>query len=79
MNDEFQQALKAEDLDVVRNVPKADLHNHGAAGADPVSVGAILGRSFAPLAHKLTSMDEMHAWASENLGNLCTGCNAATV
>jgi adenosine deaminase len=69
MNDAFQQALRAEDLDVIRKVPKADLHNHGLAGADPASVGAILGRSFAPLAHKLTSMDEMHAWASENLGD----------
>jgi len=29
MNEGFQQALKAEDLDAIRSFPKADLHNHG--------------------------------------------------
>src|SRR5262249_42680157 len=69
MNEAFQRALKAEDLESIRKVPKTDLHNHGVAGADPASVEAILGRRFAPLDHKLTSMGEMHAWASENLGD----------
>jgi hypothetical protein len=70
MNEAFQQALKAQDLEVIRKVPKTDLHNHGVAGADPASVEEILGRRFAPLDHKLRSMAEMHAWASENLGNI---------
>jgi hypothetical protein len=69
MNEAFQRAIKAEDLESIRKVPKTDLHNHGVAGADPASVEAILGRRFAPLDHKLTSMREMHAWASENLGD----------
>lgn len=69
MNEAFQQGLKAADLETIRKVPKADLHNHGVAGADPASVEAILGRRFAPLDHKLTSMEEMHCWASENLGD----------
>jgi adenosine deaminase len=69
MNEAFQQALKARDLESIRKVPKTDLHNHGVAGADPASVEAILGRRFAPLDHKLASMDEMHAWASDNLGD----------
>ena len=70
MNEAFQQALKSEDLESVRKVPKTDLHNHGVAGADPASVEAILGRRFAPLDHRLTSMDEMHAWAKDNFGAL---------
>lgn len=70
MNEAFQQALKGDDLESIRQVPKADLHNHGVAGADAASVEAILGRRFAPLDHKLTSMDEMHAWAKENFGDL---------
>jgi hypothetical protein len=32
MNEEFQQALRAGDLDPIRRCPKADLHNHGWAG-----------------------------------------------
>jgi adenosine deaminase len=69
MNEVFQQALRAGDLEAIRRVPKADLHNHGWAGADPDLVGAILGRRIDPIDHKLTSMDEMHSWASENFGN----------
>jgi adenosine deaminase len=66
MNEAFQQALRAGDLDTIRRCPKADLHNHGWAGADPESVAAILGRRVAPLDHKLSSMDEMHHWAAEH-------------
>jgi adenosine deaminase len=69
MNEEFQQALKANDLDAIRRCPKADLHNHGWAGADPAAVGAILGRRIIPLDHKLTSMKEMHDWAGDHFGN----------
>jgi adenosine deaminase len=69
MNEEFQHALKAEDLDALRRFPKADLHNHGWAGADPASVAAILGTKCAPLDRRLTSMAEMHAWAADHFGN----------
>jgi adenosine deaminase len=69
MNDAFQQALKARDLDAIRKCPKSDLHNHGWAGAEPALVAAILGNNSAPLDHKLTSMDEMHACAGEHFGN----------
>jgi hypothetical protein len=69
MNKDFQRALKAHDLEAIRRFPKADLHNHGWAGADPASVGAILGRRIVPLNHKLTSMKEMHDWAGEYFGN----------
>jgi adenosine deaminase len=70
MNEAFQQALRAEDLDAIRRCSKTDLHNHGWAGADPASVEKILGRRVAPLDHKLASMNEMHAWAGENLGDI---------
>ena len=69
MNEAFQQALRAEDLDAIRLCPKSDLHNHGWAGADPASVAAILGTTCEPLDHKLASMDEMHAWVGEHFGN----------
>jgi len=73
MNEAFQQALKGEDLESIRNIPKTDLHNHGVAGADPASVEEILGRRFAPLDHKLTSMAEMHAWASDSIRSSVLG------
>jgi hypothetical protein len=58
MNQVSQRALKGDDLESVRKVPKADLHNHGVAGADAASVEAILGRWFAPLDHKLASKEK---------------------
>ena len=70
MSEEFQRALRAGDLEAIRKCPKADLHNHGWAGADPASMEAIIGRKVAPLDRKLTSMDEMHAWAGEHFGNI---------
>ncbi len=70
MNEKFQQALKAGDLDAIRRCPKSDLHNHGWAGADPAAAGAILGRTCAPLDHKLASMNEMHAWAGDHFGKV---------
>jgi adenosine deaminase len=72
MNERFQQALRAEDLDAIRLCPKSDLHNHGWAGADPAAVAAILGSKYAVLDRRLSSMAEMHAWARENLGNVDT-------
>jgi adenosine deaminase len=70
MNEEFQQALRAGDLEGIRRVPKSDLHNHGWAGADPAAVGEILGRRINPIDHKLASMDEMHSWAGKNFGKV---------
>jgi hypothetical protein len=69
MNEAFQRALRTEDFESIRKIPKTELSNHGLAGADAASVEEILGRRFAPLGHRLTSMDVMHAWASENLGD----------
>jgi hypothetical protein len=69
VNEEFQRALRAGDLDAIRRCPKADLHNHGWAGATPASVGKILGRIISPIDRKLASMDEMHAWNREHFGN----------
>jgi adenosine deaminase len=69
MNEAFRQALVAEDLAAVRRCPKADLHNHGWAGAAPDSVEAILGKRYAALDRKLGSIEAMHAWVSEHLGN----------
>jgi hypothetical protein len=66
MNESFQQALRAEDLELVRTF-KADLHSHGRDGDDPLSAERIIGRKFRPLDRKLFSMEEMHAWARENL------------
>jgi adenosine deaminase len=69
MKGTFQQALRAGDLEAIRRCPKADLHNHGWAGAEPEAVAGILGTECAILDRRLTSMAEMHAWAAAHFGN----------
>jgi len=68
MNEEFQKALRAGDLEAIRQCPKSDLHNHGWAGAKPEAVGAILGRRIVAIDRRLNSMEEMHGWAGAKFG-----------
>ena len=73
MTSPFEAALQREDLDAIRRCPKADLHTHGWANADREYVFEKTGRDIAPIATPLASMDDMHAWAKANLGDLFEG------
>jgi adenosine deaminase len=70
MNQTFQEALRAGDLDAIRRFAKSDLHNHLAGGGNPAWVSAKTGVRMDALDHKLASMAEMHAWADEHLARL---------
>jgi adenosine deaminase len=70
MNQTFQEALRAGDLDTIRRFPKSDLHNHLVGGGNPAYVSAATNITLDALERKLTSMAEMHAWAEEHLGHL---------
>ena len=61
----FQDALARRDLAAMRRCPKSDLHNH--LGGDPDYAFARTGRRIVPLDHRLSSIEEMHQWAGENL------------
>jgi adenosine deaminase len=73
MTSDFQTALEADDLDGIRRAPKADLHTHGYLGADRAYVRAKTGRDIQPLSAPLASMDAMHAWVGDNIGDLFAG------
>jgi hypothetical protein len=68
MDEAFQVALRAEDLDAIRLCPKSDLHNHALLGGDPAFVHAATGRKIGALDHPLSSMAEMHAWVDRLIG-----------
>jgi adenosine deaminase len=59
----FHDALARGDLQAVRACPKADLHTHGFAKADPDYIREKTGRDIVPVETPLKSMDAMHEWA----------------
>jgi hypothetical protein len=66
----FADALAAGDLDALRRAPKADLHNHAILGGDRAFLFARTGRRIARLEQPLADMGAMHAWVSDNVGDL---------
>lgn len=65
----FTEALKNENMEAVRQCPKADLHNHFVLGGSRKYLLEQTGRDIRPITEPLHSMDEMHAWNAQNIGN----------
>lgn len=63
----FIKALKAADLQSLRTVPKADLHNHFVLGGNRDYIYDKTGIDIQPLKAPLHSMSEMHEWVSSNV------------
>jgi Adenosine deaminase len=66
---DFAAALVRGDLEAVRACSKADLHTH-CAKVDRDYLRQKTGRDIQPITTPLRSMDEMHAWAKANIGDL---------
>jgi adenosine deaminase len=73
MDSAFQIALKAGDIAGLRACPKADRHVHGIGGGNREYLRARTGRDVAPMDRVLTSMADMHTWASASFGDLFDG------
>jgi hypothetical protein len=69
----FQDALTARSVDVLRLIPKSDLHNHAYAGGNRAWVLRATGHDVAPLDRPLASMAEMHAWIDRHLAPIFAG------
>lgn len=66
---EFIFALKNNDLSAVRNIPKADLHNHFVLGGSRDYIRKKTGYDIWPVKTVLHSMEDMHKWSNENIGS----------
>lgn len=64
----FVKALKNNDLMTIRKVPKADLHNHFVLGGNRRYIERRTGYKIEPIKSVLQSMNEMHTWGNENIG-----------
>ena len=64
----FTDALKQRNLEKIRVFPKSDLHNHFVLGGSRQYLHKMTGIKIEPVKTPILSMDEMHAWNRENLG-----------
>lgn len=64
----FIQALKNRDLEALRKIPKADLHNHFVLGGCRTFIKEKTGIDIVPYKGVMHSMEEMHKWNDQNLG-----------
>jgi adenosine deaminase len=73
MASDFVEALERCDLSALRLCPKADLHIHAIGGGDRAFLRERTGVDIAPVAGRLSSMAEMHAFADERLAPVLSG------
>lgn len=68
MVESFIDALEQRNLERIREFPKSDLHNHFVLGGSRQYLYKKTGLRIEPVKSTLSSMDEMHVWNRENLG-----------
>ena len=66
---DFIDALKQNDLATIRRCPKADLHNHFVLGGSRQYLLKHTDKDIQPINKPIHSMDEMHAWNHQNMGD----------
>lgn len=67
---QFIEALKTKNLDLLVKIPKSDLHNHYCFGGNRDYVYKKTSKLIQVLSHVLQSMEEMHQWVGQNIGEL---------
>ncbi len=65
----FIEALIKKDLDAIRVIPKADLHNHYSLGGNRKYIRDLVGIDIPFLEGVLQSMQDMHDWNTKYIGN----------
>lgn len=65
----FIDALKSEDIENIRKIPKADLHNHFVLGGSREYISQKTGHIIKPITGPLASMHEMDEWNGKYIGD----------
>lgn len=71
---DFIKALEENDLDLLRKVPKADLHNHFVLGGNREYIYEKTGFKIDCITKPLASMNQMHEWNGEYIGERFNSC-----
>lgn len=61
----FKNALKENDLNAIRKIPKSDLHNHLVLGGNREYIFEKTGIKIEPMNGIISSMEEMHKWGKK--------------
>ena len=64
----FICALEQRNLEEIRKYPKSDLHNHFVLGGNRRFIYQATCKKIEPIAHPLSSMDEMNQWSQKYIG-----------
>lgn len=65
----FIVGLEQHDFNILRNCPKADLHNHFALGGSRSYIKEITGIDIRPIDRPLSSMNQMDSWSRKYIGS----------
>lgn len=65
----FVDALKSENIDIIRSFPKTDFHNHFVLGGSREFIFQNTGYDIKPISEPLHSMSEMDSWSAKYIGN----------
>lgn len=66
----FIDELKKENIGGIRKFPKADLHNHFVLGGSRKYLREQIGENIQAIKEPLHSMNDMHAWNEQNIGQI---------
>ncbi len=61
----FIEALRNSDLQIIKSIPKSDLHNHSLLGGNIKDVSKIMAKELFALKKKVNSVKEMAAWTMD--------------
>jgi adenosine deaminase len=64
----FIEALQTRNLDAIRKIPKADLHNHFSLGGNREYIRKLTGIDIPSCDSVLSSMQDMHDWNAKYIG-----------
>ena len=67
-SEQFMEALKNQDIDALKQIPKADLHNHFVLGGNRHYIEKMTGISIPFHQGILSSMQDMHDWNHKYIG-----------
>lgn len=73
MIDNFIEALSNNDLDMMKQIPKSDLHNHSARGGNIKYIEDWIGKSIPRPTSKFNSLHDMQQWNNLNINPIFRG------
>ena len=69
----FIEALETNNRELMRRIPKTELHTHTGLNGNREFLYKKAGKWINPINTTLSSLDEMHRWVSENMGDMFSG------